>query len=541
MLQYQSVLLFFLLACTTGLVFASNDWLTHGGTSDNSRYVTDSVIRSDNAAKFVQQWVFEAGSYISATPVIKANNLIFPSFDGFLYCLNKETKAELWKIDIAALTGEAGDLSRSSPAISGNVVVFGTQKSHSLIAVSLLTGTLKWKTVLNAHFAAVLTMSPNIVDHFVYIGAASKEELYAADATYACCSFVGSFHKVRLADGVPVWETSMVPSTIATGAGEYSGVGVWGSIPVVDKKRGFVYITTGNLYAVPQTVADCMEADPDSSTCIDADVMYNGVIALRLDTGVRAWYHRLSGYDAWNVACFSGGVNCPATAGPDFDFAMGVALVHLTKDVDMLVVSQKSGTTWSLNPLTGAINWATQTGPGGVLGGAMWGAATDGKTYYVGISNGFHEPYTLLAPTSAVVTGGAWSALDVATGTILRQLADPGALSPDANVVSASGAYGPPSLVNDVLIVGSSDPLGHVYVINAKTFEIIKTFETGGTVYAGAAISEGCFYIGSGYDALFNAQWTSNNKLYAYCLPANAAPAKTPSKKKISLKNNSKL
>src|SRR2546429_3969084 len=48
-----------------------------------------------------------------------------------------------------------------------------------------------------------------------------------------------------------------------------------------------------------------------------------------------------------------------------------------------------------------------------------WGTATDGQRIYVAIANSDHLPYTLV-PSGQQITWGAWSALDVATGKILR-------------------------------------------------------------------------------------------------------------------------
>ena len=69
-----------------------------------------------------------------------------------------------------------------------------------------------------------------------------------------------------------------------------------------------------------------------------------------------------------------------------------------------------------------------------------------GQRIYVAIANAGHAPYTLV-PSGQQITWGAWSALDVATGKILWQTADPtvGALDEGsvsvANGVMYAGSY----------------------------------------------------------------------------------------------------
>ena len=149
----------------------------------------------------------------------------------------------------------------------------------------------------------------------------------------------------------------------------------------------------------------------------------------------------------------------------------------------------------------------TQVGPGGLTGGLQWGSATDGRRIYVADSNSGHQPHTLITngqPTGPTVTSGFWSALDAATGQILWQTANPtGGETPGA----VSGA-------NGVVFGCSLDPAGHMYALDAATGAILRDFVSGGSCAAGASISAGTVFWGSGYTAL-GPPGTPNNKLYA--------------------------
>jgi polyvinyl alcohol dehydrogenase (cytochrome) len=146
--------------------------------------------------------------------------------------------------------------------------------------------------------------------------------------------------------------------------------------------------------------------------------------------------------------------------------------------------------------------WSTPVGPGASLGGIEWGTATDGEHIYIAIANSDHLPYTL-APSGQKITWGAWSALDVTTGKILWQTADPTAGAIDRGSVSVA---------NGVMYVGSNS--GQMYALDAATGNILWNFASGGTVVDGPSIVDGTLYWGSGY----HLAGTGNNKVYAFTL-----------------------
>jgi polyvinyl alcohol dehydrogenase (cytochrome) len=124
----------------------------------------------------------------------------------------------------------------------------------------------------------------------------------------------------------------------------------------------------------------------------------------------------------------------------------------------------------------------------------------------VAVANSLGIPWMLVSngvPTGPTVTSGLWSALDPATGKILWQTANP----------TGSTSQGAVSGANGVVFGCSSDPDGHMYAFNAANGAILKDFVSGGTCQAGAAISGGSVYWGSGYQTAFGL--TPNNKLFA--------------------------
>jgi len=142
-------------------------------------------------------------------------------------------------------------------------------------------------------------------------------------------------------------------------------------------------------------------------------------------------------------------------------------------------------------------------GPRSSLGGIEWGTATDGKRIYVAIANRNNLPYTLVA-SGQQIRWEAWSALDVATGRILWQTAEPTPGAIDRGSVSVA---------NRVMYAGSNS--GQMYALDATTGNILWNFASGGTVLDGPSIVDGALYWGSGYREI---DGTGNNKVFAFTL-----------------------
>ena len=83
---------------------------------------------------------------------------------------------------------------------------------------------------------------------------------------------------------------------------------------------------------------------------------------------------------------------------------------------------------------------------------------------------------------------GGWVAMGARNGKILWSTANP----------SNASANGPVSVANGVVFAGSTQRDGPIYAINAKSGDIIWSYETGATIYGGMSISDGCIFVGNG-------------------------------------------
>jgi polyvinyl alcohol dehydrogenase (cytochrome) len=497
---------------TSSLAMASqgSEWTSAGGNRQNTRYQdSEHTLSVSNVDTLTAKWVFTTEGDVSATPAVDADTVYFPDWAGYLYAVDKLTGVQKWRASIVEASGVPGDKARATPAVTSDKLIIGTQGPFGgggkVLAFDKFTGTLLWSTVVETHFAAIITQSATVFDGKVYVGVSSMEELIAAFIPgYLCCSFRGSMLALDLDTGAILWKTFTAPEG-------YSGNAVWGSSPAIDTKRGQLYIATGNNYSVPASVLQCVIdniGNPSSqAACLAPDDYFDSIIALDMKTGTIKWATRALPYDAWTVDCipfFGDGSTCPEPAGPDYDFGQAPALFSTKtggtgKPYDLVGAGQKSGQFWALDPDTGAVKWVTQAGPGGTGGGLQWGSAVDGTRVYTANANSDAKP--------PFGTSGVWSGLDAATGALLWQ----------TTPTFGGSTSGPVTTANGLVFGCSLDPQGHMYALDATTGGILWSFASGGSCLSGAAISDGMLFWGSGYSNLgFGAP---NNKLYAFGLP----------------------
>ena len=438
----------------------------------------ETLIGPGSVAALKQQWSLTFPSYLAATPSISGSTAFLPDQAGNLSAINISTGAVRWQRTVQSYTGVTHDIIRGTPAVADGRVIVGDQPAggpHAgahLLAVSATTGALLWNKVIDTQATAKITGAPVIDAGTVYVGMSSGDEVNAH-----CCHFRGSVIALDATTGKVRWRTYTAPVG-------YTGAAVWGSAPVVDHSTNLLYVGTGNNYTVPPGVCTapaqtgCSKTDP-------ADYV-DSLLALDLTTGKPVWALRTLSGDVWTKACTSA-----TTCGPDFDFGSSPNLFTATiggTAHQLVGIGQKSGIYWAADARTGALQWQTRVGPGGAGGGIMWGSAVDGAHIYVANVNSAHAAWTL--PSGRQITGGAFTALDPATGHIQWQTADP----------QGAGDLGFVSSGNGVVYAGSSAGSGNtMYALDGASGAIRWQFASGGSVMGGAAIVNGSVYWASGY------------------------------------------
>jgi polyvinyl alcohol dehydrogenase (cytochrome) len=464
------------------------------------------------------KWAFGLGDETEArsAPAVAGGRIFFGTENGTVYSLDAASGCIYWtsKVDgnvRSALVVGSTDHGRRT------AMYFGA--GRNAYALDAATGKVLWKVSVEENFAAFVTAAPLLHRGVLYVAVSSFEEALAPLPGYQCCTFRGSVAALKADTGKQIWKTYTIASppqpTEKNKAGVQwygpSGAAVW-STPTFDEKSGVVYVGTGDNYSHPTT---------DTS---------DAVLALDAKTGKLFWSRQMTGGDAFNSACaIPGNPNCPSPAGHDFDFGAPPILVSLANGRRELVVGEKSGMAYALDPdREGEILWQTRVGEGSTLGGVQWGSATDGQKMYVAASDirfkGMVPDKT--AGYRLVVDpdhGGGLSALDLASGQKVWTTMPPHACGerPECSPAQSQAV----SVIPGVVFSGSVD--GHIRGYSTSDGKILWDVDTvreystvndqpahGGSLDGpGPVVANGMLFVSSGYG-----RWggTPGNALLAF-------------------------
>jgi polyvinyl alcohol dehydrogenase (cytochrome) len=353
-------------------------WSGWGAGLTNMRFqgAKDAGIRAEDVPKLTLKWAFAFPdtAVLRSQPAVYRGRVFVGSQEGSVYSLDAATGCVHWVTTVQAEVRSGITVAE----VGGKPALFFGDSSGYLYGLDGATGKQLWKLALDEHPASKATSTPTFYQGRLYVGVSSLEEALAVAPGYVCCTFRGSVSAIQAADGKLLWKRYMIDepakerakTKLGSAVMGPSGVGVW-TAPTLDPERNTMYVTTGDNYSDPPTA------------------MSDAVVAMRMSTGEVLWSKQLTAGDAWNSSCYlAGRVNCPDSDGPDFDFASAASLVSLPGGKRALVVGQKSGIAYALDPdKQGQILWQSRLGKGGTVGGVEWGGATDGRNFYVALSD----------------------------------------------------------------------------------------------------------------------------------------------------------
>jgi polyvinyl alcohol dehydrogenase (cytochrome) len=353
----------------------SGDWASAAVDETSSRFQPNPGLKLADVPKLQLKWAFSMTG--GGQPTLIGDWLFITNRGGQLYALDAKTGCVHWTVnDVVSRTTPMVVCSSISP--SGWVTFVGVA-SRAVKAFDAQTGAVVWTSdVLEEHPASSLTGSPVVSGDQLFVPISSIEEGFAMRKEYVCCTFRGSLAALDLKTGKLQWKTPMITGPLQTlhrdGADKDlqgpAGAAVWAS-PTVDRKRGLVYVVTGDSYT---------------------DVETNGtdaIVALDMKTGSVKWRNQVTAHDNFVMGCgpksLSG--NCPTPVGPDYDFGVTPILFTLKHGQQVLLTGQKSGIAYGFDPDSGSLLWKTTVGDGSSLGGIEWGAAADREYLFVPVSD----------------------------------------------------------------------------------------------------------------------------------------------------------
>jgi polyvinyl alcohol dehydrogenase (cytochrome) len=473
-------------------------WNGWGADPANSRFQPAEMagLTADQVPRLKLKWAFGFPLAPAAwsQPVVMGGRVFVGSINGAVYSLDARTGCTYW-IYQASPAGVRSAISIGPGSGATRFVAYFGDLTATVHAVDAITGKGLWKAKVDDHPLARITGAPQLYEGRLYVPVASLEEAASGNPKYECCTFRGSLVALDAGSGRQIWKTYMIPEeprrTRRTPGGTQlwgpSGAGIW-SAPAIDRKRGFLYVGTGDNYS-----------DPEGGYT-------DAVVAIEMASGKIVWGRQVQKGDRWNLACISGDkVTCPKGGGPDFDFGASPILHTLSNGRQVILAGQKSGVLHILDPdQQGAELRQIRVGKGGVLGGIEWGFAADGEKAYVTVSDlDWNHPEA----------GGGLTAVQIATGEKVWHVAPPRPACLGEHGCSAAQ----PSAVTaipGVVFSGSLD--GHLRAYAAGDGKLLfdldtrKPFATvnkvaaqGGSLdAAGPTVAGGMLFVNSGYGFL---------------------------------------
>ena len=477
-----------------------------GVNPENTRFQPQNTGRLTVAdvPKLEVKWAFAYPNNIKARsqPAYGGGAIYFGSQDGTVRALDAKTGCLRWAFKAAAevRTGIVISPWSADDADADPTLYFGDLLARAY-AISAKTGELRWKTRVDYHRDATITAAPALAGERLFVPVSSLEVATASDPGYSCCTFRGSVLVLDARSGEQIWKSWSIDEEPAeagkTRAGTTilapSGAPFWNT-PVVDRKRGRIYVGSGENYSSP------------------ADGNSDAIIAFDMETGKKIWVSQQTEGDAWNAGCLiqftSDDANCPEENGPDYDFGASPMLITLPSGRDVVIGGQKSGAVMAIDPEGGETLWKTQVGRGGVQGGVHFGMAADGNRIYVPINDMAYPEDVTRYKFQTPPKPGLY-ALDAATGEFLW--------SSPAPDVCAEMQYCDPGIsqaitaIPGAVIAGHMDGRLRIYAADSgeklwelnslQDFDTVSGEKTHGGSFSGpgTVVADGMIYVNSGY------------------------------------------
>ena len=305
--------------CSSSLLADTLDWKSYGGSLDQTRFVDDQSINTQNVGRLKLKWMFQTGivGSFENTPIVADGVMYVTTPYNHVYALNAQTGERLWryKHKLGPTIYCCGPNSKGA-AISGDTVVIATLDAM-LVALDKKTGKRLWETVIADSEAGYSeTGAPIIFNDKIFIGIAGAE--------YGIRGFISAYD---LNTGHLVWRWYTIPkpdevqpdgsvgwfgvfaekadgindlhrdiaaekAAIASGkfddAWQHGGGSNW--MPVtIDVETGVLFATTGN----PAPDLDGGQRPGDNRWTAS-------MVALDSQTGKMQWGYQYIPHDIWD-------------------------------------------------------------------------------------------------------------------------------------------------------------------------------------------------------------------------------------------------
>lgn len=351
-------------------------WNGWGASITNARFQPNPGLTPREVRRLKVKWVFHYPGSKNGQATVVGNRLFVTSMSGAVYALDAKRGCVYWRHDAAAATRSSVHVVKLPEGSKARHALFFSDWTKAAVALNAETGEQLWKTVIDDQPGVQMTGSPTYYEGRLFVPISSGNEAFATNDQWECCKFRGALVALDAVTGKVLWKTYTTPRKPEPFRVNAKGQQMWGpsggsiwSAPTIDPKRGLVYVATSNSYTdVPHEGSDA-------------------VIAMELETGKVRWINQVTKDDNYIIGCPKA-ANCPQKLGPDFALGNSPILHTLADGRQLIVVGQKSGTVYAMDPDDeGKTVWSRRLSPGSELGGVEFGMAADAQNVYVGISD----------------------------------------------------------------------------------------------------------------------------------------------------------
>ena len=280
----------------------TNNWLSHGRTYAEDRFVPLEQVNSTNVGNLGLAWYFDLPTKrgIEATPLVIDGVMYVTSSWSMLFALDARTGEELWHYDpevpkIWAKNACCDAVNRGAAAW-GDKVFVGTLDGY-LVALDRDSGTVQWRrNTIDRNQPYTITGAPRVVRGNVIIGNGGGEfgvrgYVSAYDAQTGELNW--RFHTVpgNPADG---FESAAMEKAATTWTGEWWTMGgggtVWDSM-AYDPEADLLYIGVGNGSPWNRSIRSPGGGD---------NLFLSSIVALRPATGEYVWHYQTTPGESWD-------------------------------------------------------------------------------------------------------------------------------------------------------------------------------------------------------------------------------------------------
>ena len=413
---------------------AGKEWTFYGHDLSNTRTNTSKTgVNATTVTSLTKDWEIDNLIGVTGTPVVARGTAYFGDWKGAVWAVDADTGTKVWTTQLGGSFVGAPSVTRDAVFVSVGAMLYRLDRA---------TGAQEWSAKTDDHPQAQINASPVVVDGLVLQGTASFENILRKDAY----TFRGSIGAYDAKTGALRWKFYTTPANARSGA----GAGVW-STPAVDRKRGLLFVGTGQSLTPPTAP------------------LTDSILAIDYKTGKLKWSRQFTYPDVFSAG-HPEGKDADVGASPNLWTSNGR---------DLVGAGDKGGTFHALDRDTGKVVWDTALTPGSAFGGEIGSAAFVDGTLIA--SSNVGDPNTN-APTEVTKVFG----LDPATGKI-KWTATP----------FPGKIFAPVGAVPGVAFVGTDR--GTLAALDTKTGTQLWTYAAPDKTACGPSIVDGRVLWGYGF------------------------------------------